>query len=382
MGKPKEIPQESSSIVASLRSDHIKSREMETAVRELQDVPRLSVVEVYAQTFVTSLLEAYFTVAGISQELGAEESSVTVLMPWNFGWERLSTRLQTNLQNRDGSWVAHLQNLCRYHIADGEITVELLSSVPMQNITMRNGEEVVVTRRGGSSLSNTPFRMNEISTLANTQATNGEVYILNAVLLPAWVDRTLLQLITGVPATYSEFLTLVETAGLMSILSDPLESLTVFAPDNNAINSLPQATRAFLLSPPGQETLEDVLRYHIVPGGPYPSVRLASSQSLPTLVEGANIQISPGQVNDATIIMTDQLANNGLIHVIDTVLIFPADSPGDIRLTDIEGTTETIRGVVEIYNDDAWGRVCDDSFDVFDAAVVCRQLGFSSIGKS
>ena len=50
---------------------------------------------------------------------------------------------------------------------------------------------------------------------------------------------------------------------------------------------------------------------------------------------------------------------------------------GDIRL---RGGTNRYEGRVEICNNNAWGTVCDDSWSTFDARVVCRQLGFSTIG--
>ena len=59
---------------------------------------------------------------------------------------------------------------------------------------------------------------------------------------------------------------------------------------------------------------------------------------------------------------------------------FPTTAPctnGDIRL---RGGTNQYEGRVEICNNNAWGTVCDDSWSTSDARVVCRQLGFSSIG--
>ena len=60
----------------------------------------------------------------------------------------------------------------------------------------------------------------------------------------------------------------------------------------------------------------------------------------------------------------------------------PMPNQGDLRFSVVraDSNAQRIRGLVEIFNDGLWGRVCDDNFDVFDASVACRQLGYSSIG--
>ena len=60
----------------------------------------------------------------------------------------------------------------------------------------------------------------------------------------------------------------------------------------------------------------------------------------------------------------------------------PLPEQGQIRFGFVRSETATrVRGLIEVFNDGLWGRVCDDNFDVFDASVACRQLGFSPIGK-
>ena len=61
----------------------------------------------------------------------------------------------------------------------------------------------------------------------------------------------------------------------------------------------------------------------------------------------------------------------------------PAQIPsqGDIRLANLRPGVGEVRGRVEVFNEGYWVRVCDDNFEIFDAAVACRQLGYSSFGK-
>jgi len=107
---------------------------------------------------------------------------------------------------------------------------------------------------------------------------------------------------------------------------------TVFAPTDAAFNKLPASTIADLLKPQNKGKLTKILTYHAINGK-----RLTSSQinaiRLPAKVktlEGDAITVSRNgrnlKVNDATVVIADVPATNGIIHVIDTVLIPPAAS--------------------------------------------------------
>ena len=101
---------------------------------------------------------------------------------------------------------------------------------------------------------------------------------------------------------------------------------TVFAPTDAAFAKLPAGTVEMLLQPENKQKLIDVLTYHVVPGSVKAAqvVKLTSAKT----VEGAPvaIKVTDGKVyvNDAQVVQTDILASNGIIHVIDTVLLPPA----------------------------------------------------------
>lgn len=100
---------------------------------------------------------------------------------------------------------------------------------------------------------------------------------------------------------------------------------TVFAPTDDAFSKLPAGTLENLLKPENKDTLKDILLYHVAKG------KLSSADILKldgkklTLLNGktANITVKNGDVfiNDAKIIITDIAGSNGIIHVIDAVLI-------------------------------------------------------------
>ncbi len=98
---------------------------------------------------------------------------------------------------------------------------------------------------------------------------------------------------------------------------------TVFAPTDDAFAKLPEGTVDSLLEPENRDQLVAVLTYHVVPGKVYAAdvVKLESA----TTVNGADIsiQVADGgvRVDNANVIKTDIAASNGVIHVIDSVIL-------------------------------------------------------------
>ncbi|MBB6017856.1 fasciclin domain-containing protein [Deinococcus radiopugnans] len=119
---------------------------------------------------------------------------------------------------------------------------------------------------------------------------------------------------------FSTLLAAVKAAGLVETLSSP-GPFTVFAPTNAAFAKIPQADLNALLNDPA--ALKSVLLYHVVPG------KVTASQvtglTSATTVNGADLNISTSggmvMINDATVTKADIMASNGVIHVIDTVLM-------------------------------------------------------------
>ena len=109
-------------------------------------------------------------------------------------------------------------------------------------------------------------------------------------------------------------------------LVDTLKSegpFTVFAPTDEAFGKLPEGTVESLLKPENKEKLQAILLYHVVPGNvmaadvvKLSSAKTANDMQLAIMVDGKTVK-----VNDAQVIQTDIKTSNGVIHVIDTVLI-------------------------------------------------------------
>lgn len=118
----------------------------------------------------------------------------------------------------------------------------------------------------------------------------------------------------------------VEAAGLVETLTGE-GPFTVFAPTDEAFAALPEGTVENLLLPENIDTLVAVLTYHVIPGAVM-SADIAGQMLDVATVQGGEIHIDATDgvmVNDATVITADIVASNGVIHVIDTVLLPPAD---------------------------------------------------------
>ena len=137
----------------SLQDQQLNDDDEQQQLRRLQFGPKntkqLPVLEIIAQSFLLRLFEAYL---GFGLLIPALQGTgpFTVLAPMDFWWNNLDAALIAKLQKR--SWVAHLQNLLRYHMYMGDLSPENLpsfsssssSSSPQQGtFLMANGEEAV-----------------------------------------------------------------------------------------------------------------------------------------------------------------------------------------------------------------------------------------------
>ncbi len=123
---------------------------------------------------------------------------------------------------------------------------------------------------------------------------------------------------------FSTLTAALKAGGKKEMLEEDKGPFTVFAPTDEAFAKLPAGTVENLLKPENKEKLAKILAYHVVPG----KVMAADVRTMeaPT-AEGStlNVKLDDGKVmvNDANVTKTDIAATNGVIHVIDTVLMPP-----------------------------------------------------------
>lgn len=114
----------------------------------------------------------------------------------------------------------------------------------------------------------------------------------------------------------------VKAAGLVDALSGK-GPLTVFAPTDEAFAKLPKGTVESLLLPENKDKLVAILTYHVVSGS-YPAAKVVKADSLKTL-QGQAITVKTSDdgvmVDKAKVVATDVMCTNGVIHIIDSVIL-------------------------------------------------------------
>jgi uncharacterized surface protein with fasciclin (FAS1) repeats len=153
--------------------------------------------------------------------------------------------------------------------------------------------------------------------LTDIEAANGVIHVIDAVILPETRD------IVDVAVEDGRFTTLVaavQAAGLEEALRGE-GPLTVFAPTDDAFAALPEGTVEALLD--DIPTLTDILLYHVVDGKVMSMDVVKLSEAATLLGENVSISVEDGSVfiNDAQVILADIETSNGVIHVIDAVLL-------------------------------------------------------------
>jgi uncharacterized surface protein with fasciclin (FAS1) repeats len=145
-----------------------------------------------------------------------------------------------------------------------------------------------------------------------------------ATAMPVVADSAQKDIIdTAVAAgSFKTLATALQAAGLADTLKGK-GPFTVFAPTDEAFSKLPAGTVESLLKPENKDKLKAILLYHVVSGDVTAAqvVKLSSAKTING--QDLNLAVKDGtvMVNDATVVKADVLASNGVIHVIDTVLL-------------------------------------------------------------
>ena len=269
-------------------------------------------------TTLVTTLEA----TGLDQVLANPDAEFTVFAPTDDAFALLGTdTINVLLADTDT-----LASILTYHVLGETVFADQAVDAAGTTLTTVNGAPVALSLDGEDLLVNT-------ATVIRTdiEAKNGVIHVIDAVLIPPThtTDPTLNIVETAIAAgNFTTLVAALQAAGLDAALGDPDAEFTVFAPTDEAFAALPDGTVAALLG--DIPTLTAILTQHVISG----SVDAITAFSLnglsaPTLNGDVSLTIEIDSITDelivggATVITTDIQTTNGIIHVIDAVIVEP-----------------------------------------------------------
>ena len=217
--------------------------------------------------------------------------------------------------NTDGE-IATLVDILTYHVLAGAVNSSQVTDG--MTATMLNGDDVTFSVTDGTVMIG-----DATVTAADVMASNGIIHVIDMVLMPPsdLVDIPTVAQGTGI---HDSLVAAVVQAELLTTLQGE-GPFTVFAPTDDAFTAA-GIDLAALDTDEGKATLTDILLYHVVSGSVASSA--LTDGMIATAVNGDDLAFTVGEgvmVNDANVILADVEASNGIVHVIDKVLMPPAD---------------------------------------------------------
>ena len=284
-----------------------------------------SIVEVAVANGSFTTLIAALEATGLDTTLSDMDSKFTVFAPTDDAFALLGQDvIDALLADTDT-----LSDILTYHVISGEVDSSAAISSAGSLVEMVNGDSIGLSLDGDNLLVNTATVI-----LVDVAADNGVIHVIDAVLTPPADKGTPTMNIVDTAVAAGDFGTLVtalQAAGLDATLADETQSFTVFAPTDAAFAMIDPETLNLLLA--DADALSSVLLQHVVSGEVNSvtaytlnglSATTASGAAIPVAI---NTELDTLTFGGATVQTTDIYTTNGIIHVIDTVVIADVELP-------------------------------------------------------
>lgn len=219
-----------------------------------------------------------------------------------------------------------LTDILLYHVVPGKVMASDVVGLDGQMAdTALEGKQIDIKVEMG----NVYLNENTQVIITDIEASNGVIHVIDSVLLPssdeAATESPDIVDTAVADGRFNTFVAAVQAADLVETLKGA-GPFTVFAPTDDAFAALPAGTLDSLLLPENKQQLTDILLYHVVPGKVMAADVTGLSSTTTALGQDVNIKVEDGKVlmnGNVEIIITDIETSNGVIHVIDTVLLPP-----------------------------------------------------------
>ena len=267
------------------------------------------IVDTAVQAGSFNTLAAALQAAGLVEALKGT-GPFTVFAPTDEAFGKLPKETIESLLKPENK--KQLIGILTYHVVNGEVPAKKV--LGLAGATTLNGQRIDIQVDGNDvTVDGAKVLKTDIV------CSNGIIHVIDSVILPSS---------DNIPTTatkagkFNTLLAAAKAAGLVDALSAE-GPLTVFAPTDEAFSKLPAGTVESLLKPENRDKLAGILKYHVVSGRVYSDAAVAAKTAKTLQGQPIKIGVENGKamINNANLLKTDIDASNGVIHVIDAVLL-------------------------------------------------------------
>jgi len=308
---------------------------------------------------------------GLDEVLSDPDGAFTVFAPTDDAFALLGEETLAALEEDPEL----LEQILLYHVyTEGVVDAGGAMGLAGSTIEMGNGDYAGLGLDDGNLYVNL-----SLITMPDVQASNGVIHVIDAVMMPPEpagdTDLTIAEIATD-NGNFETLLAAVDVAGLTGALDDPDAEFTLFAPTDDAFAKIDEETLQAILD--DEDVLEALLMQHLVPdatvgsAGAYAaigtSLEMGNGAELPITVSG-----DPGErvlrIGNIAVTMVDIYASNGVIHVVDTVIVgdlsLPAPMLSIVEVAEAAGNFETLLAALNATDLDEVLGDLDETFTVF-----------------
>ena len=291
-------------------------------------LPNETVVDVAIDNGFTALTAAV-VYAEVMPTLTNPLANYTVFAPTDQAFEELASWIGVSLEDLltpDVTPPGLMADVLVYHVLGSPVlAAELSNGIIVAPVSTSNDLKVTVKASGEAFVNQAQITLTDIT------SGNGVVHAVDGVLLPF---ETVVDV--AIDNGFTTLTTAVATAELLPALTDPYNEFTVFAPTNDAFDALAVALDTDLAGILALPNLADVLLYHVV-SGYVPSNTLTNGAVTTLNGNSVTVDLTNGvMINNATVTLADIDSDNGIVHVIDGVLLPPTTNVNEIESVAID----------------------------------------------
>lgn len=278
-------------------------------VKQVSYLKEMDIVDTAAAAGNFKTLAAALQAAGWAEALKGE-GPFTVFAPTDEAFAKLPKGTLEMLLKPENK--AKLAGILTYHVVPGAAMAKDVASKPQW--TTVNGQRIDIAQKDGKWMVDGAAII-----MTDVKCSNGVIHAIDSVIMPASDDVIAAAASTGM---FKTLLAAIDAAGLTATLKGE-GPFTVFAPTDEAFAKLPEGTVENLLKPENKGKLADVLKYHVVAGRVYADQVMGMTSGKSLLGQSFMVKSAGGRVmiDNATVTKADIETSNGVVHVIDTVLM-------------------------------------------------------------